>query len=355
MVSYCGRNNNERVKTKHHLPAIYIYPKISNMQTILRITALAAGILLAVFSSAQSTFFPDELLVSASALNLRDQPDKSGKVLEKLPRGAALRFIETVNEGQYVEVYSMYGIWLKVQSQTQTGFVFSPHVMGAYNLYLEGDYSMESLPPLQWYGLYMRDSFSDEIRPIQVRLEQVYHELFGAELNVLRTNQPEPAKFIIGSIYPLRPGFAGSLGLYDPGTIYRNADLAPGAMLPIYPGQEPDDTSATVTWYLAATGCAKFGESDFVNISDYQLFAMEMQYDGAATKQDLSHWVQTEAGLNPSVSLLWYGDLDGDRKPDMVLQDAPEEMGARISLFLSSKALPGAFLHKVCQYLLPVD
>ncbi len=214
---------------------------------------------------------------------------------------------------------------------------------------------METLPPLQWYGVYPRDSFADELRPIEVRLEKTYHELFDTEVNALRTNQPETAKFIIGTIYPLRTGFAGSLGIYEPVDIYLNAELAPGAMLPIYPGQEMDDTTAVTTWFLAAIGCAHLDESDYVRITEYHLFTMEMQYDGRALKQDMSPWFQVQEGMNPSVGLVWFGDLDGDHKPDAVLQDTPEEMGLRISLFLSSKAKPGMFLQKVCEHQISVD
>ena len=65
----------------------------------------------------------------------------------------------------------------------------------------------------------------------------------------------------------------------------------------------------------------------------------------------------TEAaeGLNPSVTLIWYGDLDGDNKPDAILEDAPYEVGARISLYLSSKARPGMLLHKMCEYFYMID
>ena len=46
--------------------------------------------------SAQLQFFPEEIIVNASSLNLRDKPEKSGKVVEKLPRGAALSLARAI-------------------------------------------------------------------------------------------------------------------------------------------------------------------------------------------------------------------------------------------------------------------
>ncbi len=325
------------------------------MKTNLLFAAFWAACLLPSFAAAQINYFPEELVVNASVLNLRDKPDLTGKVVEKLPRGATLTLLEAVNEGQFVEIDSQSGAWLKVQYKNKTGYVFSAHVVGAYNLYQEGDIFLESLPGLNWYGVYVRDSFADEVRKIEVRLEEEYNEFFEDKVKALKTNQKDTSKFILGTAAPLQPGFAGSLGLFDPNSIYLNNELTPGIMLPIFPGQEPDDTTITPTYYLAAVGCAQFEGSDFVQVSGYRLYAMEMQPDGPSNKQDITGWVQPEEGLNPSVRLIWYGDLDHDRKADAILQDSPYEAGARISLFLSSKARPGEYLHKVCEYFYPMD
>lgn len=304
---------------------------------------------------AQMNFFPEELIVQASVLNLRDKPDKSGKVLEKLLQGATLTLVEAVNDGEYVEVDSAFGVWLKVRSVSKMGYVFSPHVIGAYNLYQEGDVFDNALPKLNWYGVYMRDSFADEIRKIDVRLDMSYHELFGDSVPMLKTNQPTTAKFIIGTSYTFKPGLAGPLGAYDPGTLYISGELPPGAMLPIYPGTEINDTLPYSTYFLAATGCAQFEDSDYVRVRDYRLYAYESSADGYAPKQDLTGWVQAEEGMNPSINMVWFGDLDGDRKPDVILQDTPQESAVRISLFLSSKARTGEYIHKVCEYFYTID
>ncbi|MBK9336315.1 MAG: SH3 domain-containing protein [Lewinellaceae bacterium] len=325
------------------------------MQTLLRFAATATCLFVLATATAQMAFFPEELFVTAASLNLRDTPDKAGKVLEKLPRGTTLNLVEVVNDGQYVEVDSIHGLWLKVKSKTKTGYVFSPYTSGAYFLCMDRDIMQDSLPPLLWYGIYVRDSFADELRKIEVRLEREYNEFFMEEVDVLYTDQPDTAKFIVGSATPLKPGYAGNLGLFGPDITYYSSQLSPGAMLPIHPGIEDGDESEKSTYYFAATGCAYFGDYDYVHVTDYRLYTMEMMPGTTSLRQDMTGWVQPEVGLNPNVALIWYGDLDGDNKPDAILEDAPYEIGARISLFLSSKAQPGMLLHKVCEYFYVID
>jgi len=327
--------------------------------TVMRIVFKSIAVSLCVFAlataNAQMAFFPEELVVTATSLHLRDIPDKSGKVLEKLSKNTTLSLVEVVNDGHYVEVDGVSGFWLKVKSKTKTGYVFSPYVSGTYFVCMDGDILSDPLPPLLWYGVYVRDSFADELRKIEVRLEREYNEVFMEEVDVLHTDQPDTAKFIVGAAFPLKPGYVGNLGLFGPEMAYYTSQLAPGTMLPIHPGMDENDTTEKSTYYFAATGCASFSEYNYVQVTDYRLFVQEMQPETTARRQDLTGWVQPEPGLNPSVILLWYGDLDGDNKPDAILEDAPYEIGARISLFLSSKARPGMLLHKVCDYFYVID
>jgi hypothetical protein len=53
------------------------------------------------------------------------------------------------------------------------------------------------------------------------------------------------------------------------------------------------------------------------------------------------------------LELLWFGDIDRDDKPDIILQDCPYAGGCRASLYLSSRAKPDELLHKVCEHFWP--
>ena len=122
-------------------------------------------------------------MVTANTLNLRDAPDKNSNKVASLQKGAVLQYMEAWNNGQWVQAdttdpESPYAPWLKVRFQGKTGYVFGAYVTGTIGLYHEGDFffNPDPLPSLNWYGLYRRDSFADELRSIIVRLEEENNE-----------------------------------------------------------------------------------------------------------------------------------------------------------------------------------
>jgi hypothetical protein len=302
-----------------------------------------------------NAFFPEQLVVTASALNLRETPDVRGRKLATLPRGTVVDFIEAHNNGEFVQVDSTYAPWLRVRYQGQLGYAFGAHLTGTVNLFFEGEIT-DALPAgLNWYGVYRRDSFSDEIRRVNVRLENAWNEMFGATVKILKTNQAQPSKFLLASLAPLRTGYAGPLGLYEVRDMYLTDGLYPGVQLSIHAGQEAGDTTTNKPTYgLAVSGCATMQDM-YARITNYRLLLLDYAAQPAQV-QDLTRWVQPEApDVNPSVSLLWFGDIDYDGRPDAVLQDCPYEVGCRASLFLSSKARNGEYLRKVCEHFWPGD
>jgi hypothetical protein len=298
-------------------------------------------------------YFPEELIVTASALKLRESPDLSAKTLATLPKGAVLQCLGIANNGEYTQVDTLYDRWYQVRtSNNKTGYIFGAFVTPSFDIAFEDSY-MESIPPLNWYGVYMRDSFADEVRPVQIHLEKVYNEMFGVEINQVKTDQKEPSKFLFGSIQKFPTGYAGSLGIFDPGTIFANNMLYPGATFGLYPGNDINDTIAKTSWFLTAVGCADMGEN-YPVMRDFKVLVVDQQYDMPSVRQELE-WFQVAEGMLPSVRLIWFGDLDHDNKPDCLFDDCPEEMNCRASLFLSSKAKPGNFLQKVCERQYPID
>jgi hypothetical protein len=322
---------------------------ISFFRTLTRLAVVLCGILGAEMLAAQNAFFPPEVVVTASALKLREQANLQSKVLETLPRGTVMQVTGIHNDGEVVEVDSMYAPWYKVRHNGKVGFVFGGFVTETIGLYYENDIANQpTLPQLNWYGVYMRDSFSDEIRKIEVRYEEEYSEMVDGMIQVLKTNQREESKFIIGTTYKLPLGYVGPLGITDSPGWFFEGGLAPGAMQPISVGQEPGDETIGETYFLAATGCAAL-KDNFVQVTGYQLQVLEIN-DTNSRMQNLTPWFLAEIGINPQVQLTWYGDLDQDKKPDAVIHDCPFEMGCRASLFLSSKAQSGEMLRKVCEH-----
>ncbi|MFN8303987.1 MAG: SH3 domain-containing protein [Saprospiraceae bacterium] len=299
-------------------------------------------------------FYPEEYVVTASSLNLRESPDINSKKVASLSRGTVVQFVGVAFNGEYVEVDSIFNRWYKVKHQNTTGYVFGAYVCPTVGLYYENEFFDEELPPLNWYGVYARDSFSDEIRKIEVRTKEEYNEFYGGNIKVLKTNQKQSSKFIIGSVRPFRTGYAGPLGVFEVTDHFVNNGLGPGATYGISPGYPEGDTTAKATYVLTATGCAEFVD-DYVQLHNYKLLVLDYSTQ-PATRQDITQWVTPEVPeISPTVSLSWYGDLDGDNRPDALIDDSPYEVSGRTSLFLSSKARPGEFLRKVCEHFWPGD
>lgn len=316
---------------------------------------------------AQSPFFPEEMVVTATSLNLRETPDKNGKKITSLSRGTVVQFVEAHDNGQWVQAdandpNSPYGPWLKIRHQGKTGYAFGIYLSGTIGLYREQEmvHDENPLPPFHWYGVYQRDSFADELRKIEVRVEKTYSEFYGDTIQVLKTNQNMESKFIIGSFQPMKTGYAGPLGIYEVQHFYLSGQLSPGNTTSIHAGYDdknPNEAAEKPSYTLVATGCASMEANEYfsVRVSDYKLSLLDFTTT-PARRQDLTHWVQiaSEEAM-PTVSLSWYGDLDMDGKPDAILNDCPYEMGCRESIFLSSKAKPGEYLKKVCERFWPMD
>jgi len=331
------------------------------------IFALFFFLFLASQISAQSQFFPEEMIVTATSLNMRETPDINGKKIISLTRGTLIQFVEAHNKGQWMQAdttdpNSPFGPWLKVRAQGKTGWVFGAHVTGTVGLYHEGYifWNENPLPTLNWYGVYQRDSFADELRKIEVRLVEEASEFYGQNIKVLKTNQKDESKFIIASLQPMKTGYAGPLGMMDVRDMFLSGEMAPGATLGIHPGGDwnsNDDTIMKPTYVFAVTGCARMENNEYlsVKVSDYKLTLLDYT-TMPPRQQNLTPWVQPELEeFSPMVRLTWYGDLDMDGKPDALIDDCPYEMGCRDALFLSSKARPGELLRKVCEHFWPGD
>lgn len=320
---------------------------------------LLFGFLFLLFQiAAQPTtpvFFNEEMLVTASSLNLRESPDVKSKKVTSLTKGTVVKVLSAYNNGEYMQVDSTtWGTWYQVQHKDKIGYAFGNYLADTYGLYHEGDF-LDVLPPVQWYGVYARDSFADEIRKIDVRIVEEESEMYGT-MKVLKTNQKAASKFIIGSLQPVKTGYAGSLGIMDVRDFYMSGQLAPGAAVSIHPGGEMFDTTIKPSYTLMALGCAVLTEdASYVRVDNYQLLLFDYTTQ-PPVRQDMTDWVRPgSVEFTPAVSVTWYGDLDGDNKPDAVLGDCPYESGCRESVFLSSKARRGEFLRKVCERFWPGD
>ena len=83
---------------------------------------LLLNCLLSTGVSAQQSapFFQEEMIVTASSLNLRELPDKNAKKVGTLTQGTVVQFVEAYKDGEYMQAdttdpESPYAPWLKVR------------------------------------------------------------------------------------------------------------------------------------------------------------------------------------------------------------------------------------------------
>lgn len=324
------------------------------MRTFFSLSILLFSFQQAFAQTEEVRFYPEVLVVSVASLNLRSAPEVNAPKVTSLKRGDQLAFIEAVNGGEYVQMDSLWAPWYKVRAGKNTGYVYATYVSGGWTLLFEGEFLETNLPPLHWYGVYKRDSFADVLHPVQVRLEKEYSEFYQSDMTVLKTDRQDTSKFIIGSPTPLSTGSViSNLGNIEISQWYGSGQLFLGSNYAISVGMEVTDTVHYPVYNLVGLGNAYLDDDDFVKIGNFQLFLLEYNSQPAFL-QDLTPWVRMAyEEVMPYVTLRWYGDLDGDKKPDMVLEDCPYEMYCRASLFLSSVARPGERLRKAAEHFFP--
>lgn len=311
-------------------------------------------------SFAQSTpYFPEEMIVTADNLNMRSAPGKNAAKTGSLIKGTTVQFLEAWNNGEYVQLdttdeNSPFGPWLKVRSGNKTGWVFGSYLAGTTGLYYEESLLFEepATELFNWYGVYQRDSFADELRMVKVTRGKVTDEFTGQELDVLKTDQEDVSKFLIASRTPLKTGYCGPMGFMNVEEAGCVSMLNPGTQFAVYPGNDSGDTLIKPAYGVVVTGCAEL-EGMIAVIKNFRVSVLDYATEPLKV-QNLTRWLTSENPEEaPIVELLWFGDVDRDNKPDIIFQDCPYAGGCRASLYLSSRAKPDELLHKVCEHFWP--
>ena len=83
---------------------------------------------------------------------------------------------------------------------------------------------------------------------------------------------------------------------------------------------------------------------NFVEVQNYKIWVTHhIKNAKQSVKQDLTHYFQ-DLGIDLNdVHLSYFGDLDNDKKPDVIIQTC-QDIGCHQLLFLSSEAKSGELL-----------
>lgn len=123
-------------------------------------------------------FAPNDLIVNATELRFREEPNQNGQVIDILDNGEILEFLEFVphSEPSFQLYEKLSFTWLKTKRKLdgRTGFVFGQYIQPA-KLALRYGQDYNKLPNLNWYGITLNNE--------KTKIETTFPEIVGSEHN----------------------------------------------------------------------------------------------------------------------------------------------------------------------------
>ncbi len=179
---------------------------------------------------------------------------------------------------------------------------------------------------LNWYGIFKTDSNFSLKKVTLIFTEEKYDGACAGWVNI-STNQTRESVFLVG--------------LRD--TLVKDVIVGESYEKFVYPGVHSvlHIPSSNRYYTLMAFGCVKGSSERDISFEDYKL---RLTDSNANITQEL---ITSIACMEVCPTLLWWGDLDGDGKIDMVIRDCGEMWGFCASLYLSSAADSSALVKKV--------
>lgn len=301
--------------------------KIITMKTLQR-TALG---LIALLLTAQSLFaqhtLPETLYVSASALNLREQPHADAAILAVAEHGSAVR-VTNAEPGHA-------GDWLEVSYGAYKGYMHRDYLTAGYELLLPWGAAPAHLPNLHWYGIFSTDE-GDSLWRVDVQIER------DPELgNFVAVAEPHryDAFMLIGAIHPLPEGRINS-----------NPDLCPQTEA-LYPGMSRPvcwtDNTATEQYQLKVYGTYTTSPDGYSIYQGYRVEASCYSFPTHSSCDQLIYSVPEEQPLWEPAYLFWEGDLNQDGRPDFMLMAPQSEYSATYHLYMGQAPEEGKVVRKV--------
>ncbi|MBN8680446.1 MAG: SH3 domain-containing protein [Chitinophagales bacterium] len=291
--------------------------------------------------------FMDEYMVISSALNLRENPDIKSKSLIQIPNGAIVQTVDNQNEWHDDQIDELYGHWIKVRYKQFTGYAFSAYLGAKYMLYFENAH-IHYMPKVKyWYGVYYDTQQKQEvIRKIKTRLSEVPYEESGEKKQFLSTDQKNKSLFLIATNELISEK---NMGVFK----FRNksedsgVSLLPGKDLWLYFKVNGSNVDSE-TYHLFATGAYSMSEYG-LRLYDFELYVADN--NPPDSRFTVIQNLNKDIGGNyfEGAYLFYCGDIDGDGKPDIILNTCSNSHCTYI-LLLSSSAKPGELLRAVSTY-----
>lgn len=301
-------------------------PKLKNILLLF----LSVFIYTSLFSQAE---YVDKIVLS-SQLNIRATPSIKGELVGVLQNGEKVKFLKDQKIEDCTSINSLHGCWQKIYFNDKLAYVFSPFIGDEIMLYYENT-AINYYPKVNYWYACIYDSIKQKDILVEVETfqsESKYYDEVGTK--IIETKHTDKSLFLIATNSKRD---IGDIGVYSKNqTISENCDdyCRPGDKEYMY-FETNGNSIIKECYYLITTGTYSINERGS-QLEKYEVFVADNEPpEPSFTKiQNVSkHMPNSEV-----YKLEFYGDIDGDSKPDFILSAASSSGGANM-LFLSSLAL----------------
>jgi hypothetical protein len=296
-------------------------------------------------------------VIAKSGLNLRSEPHRNAKTLRSLPYWGEIKLCPEKVSFQFRDTIDGFvGFWRLLEYQGTEGYAFDAFLLhvGHYDtLHIatkDYRFSMEFGncsdinfdPNLHWFGVYRMDGF-DTIMPVNIEVvnpnARIVRGYDDGNDWVLRTQYSDSmnALFLIGFKNPVAAA-SEHRGQHELSWLY------PGQIQHVNT-RNAKRVNGKHSFELIAAGTVKKVQY-CPELENYRMFITDDRYNGH--EQDMLPYLKHlgECGMP---MLYWFGDIDGDSRPDMVFQAGSNYM-VEYTLFLSSLSTGSNYVGKADQW-----
>jgi len=294
-------------------------------------------------------------IISRSGGELKVSPDNSSKTLIKVPYWSVVN--GCLNYRRKDTINGTYGYWERVKYNGIEGFMFdgsfiridtSYAKLKKFRIMSEGFLCapVNFDPRLNWYGIYKTHD-GDSLEKVEIDIRKLNqsdddHSGLDDGTIVIKTNISKTRRslLLIGSEQELKEGFV------------RFGELSEFHSL--YPGQTCDvgitEKNGRAINFLNGLKLNAIGTVEDIQfcpvLVNYRLRLTDIRNNYKTQDITDDFKIKGECGMP---ELFWYGDLDGDRRPDLIFT-AGSTTTCQITLFLSCIADNDNFVKKADQW-----
>ena len=305
-----------------------------------------------------SQVIDNKIIINASKVNLRLFPNDSSKIICQIIGGEEVTMVNSVGiqeKYHYQEINNYLGYWIEVKYKDKLGYVFSKYVIEDFAIFEEGQ-PLERIPMTKYfYGVYKTD-LGDYLRPVSVTLKDELRLHFDdgdtIKIQAIRViDRKDTSVMLICTNKLMNEGIIGDFtNFINKKTSDEHLEfihLKAGDLQEIFckfSRQGNKVYGRGIVYNLQAEGCFQMQRDNFVRGNSYRLFVTYNPNKDhvESIKQDITQFIPNIETFY-SVQIVYFGDLDNDNRPDVILQTC-QESGCADYILLSSSAHEGELL-----------